>query len=91
MTATRGTLTFAAGGVRHTVSVPVLKDSHDEGTETLTLTLRHAAGAALAGASATGTITNSDLLPRPHGGRGSSTRWCLMSSAISAPQPPRRR
>ena len=38
-TATSGTLTFAAGETDKTVSVPVLDDAHDEGSETLTLVL----------------------------------------------------
>ena len=36
-TATSGTPSFAAGETAKTVSVPVLGDAHDEGTETLTL------------------------------------------------------
>ena len=38
-TATSSTLSFAAGETQKTVSVAVLDDAHDEGTETLTLTL----------------------------------------------------
>ena len=62
-TATSGTLTFAAGETEKTVSVPVLDDAHDEGSETLTLTLSTAAGAYLADGTAIGTITNSDPMP----------------------------
>ena len=39
-TNTTGTLTFAAGETSKTVSVPVLDDEHDEGSETMTLRLR---------------------------------------------------
>ena len=42
----------------------MLDDSHDEGEETLTLTLSNASGGRLTDASATGTIENTDLLPR---------------------------
>ena len=63
-TATSGTLTFAAGETEKTVSVPVLDDAHDEGSETLTLTLTNPSGAYLADGSATGTITNTDHMPQ---------------------------
>ena len=63
-TLTRGTLTFAAGETRKTVSVPVLDDLHDEGRETFTLRLRNAKGAAIEDGEATGTIVNSDEMPR---------------------------
>ena len=62
--AANGTLTFAAGETQKTVSVPVLDDAHDEGSETLTLTLSDASGAALSDAEATGTITNADPLQK---------------------------
>ena len=62
-TATSGTLTFAAGETEKAISVPVLDDGHDEGSETLTLTLSNPSGAYLADGSATGTINNSDPMP----------------------------
>ena len=62
-TATSGTLSFAAGETEKTVSVPVLDDGHDEGSETLTLTLSNPSGAYLADGSATGTINNTDPMP----------------------------
>ena len=62
-TATSGTLTFEAGTVEQTVSVPVLDDASDEGEETFTLTLSNPTGAVLADAEATGTIANSDPMP----------------------------
>ena len=63
-TATSGTLTFAAGETAKTVSVAVLDDAHDEGSETLSLTLSNASGAYLADGTATGTITNTDAIPQ---------------------------
>ena len=65
-TATSDTLTFAPGETAKTVSVAVLDDSHDEGEETFTLTLSNPTGgnAWLADATATGTIVNSDVMPR---------------------------
>ncbi len=65
-TATSGRLTFAPGETAKTVSVPVLGDDHDEGEETLTLTLSNPQGgnAWLKDAVATGTIENSDAMPR---------------------------
>ena len=65
-TSTNGTLTFAAGETLKTVSVPVLDDVHDEGSETLTLRLQSPAPTRvkLAHAEATGTINNTDAMPQ---------------------------
>ena len=63
-TAANGRLTFAAGQTRKTVSVAVLDDAHDEGAETLTLTLSNAAGALIVDDTATGTIKNTDAMPK---------------------------
>ena len=64
-TAQSGTLTFGQLETTKIVSVPVLDDSHDEGSETLTLTLSNASdNVRLGETTATGTITNSDPLPR---------------------------
>ena len=64
--ATSGTLTFAPDETERTVSVPVLNDAHDEGEETFTLTLSNPQGgnARLQDATATGTIENSDTMPK---------------------------
>ena len=59
-----GTLTFRAGESSKTVEVPVLDDSHDEGEETLTLTLSSASGGRVTDGEATGTIENHDPMPR---------------------------
>ena len=63
-TETSGRLSFAAGETAKTVSVPVLDDAHDEGAETLTLTLSNAQGATLDNDTATGTISNTDPMPK---------------------------
>ena len=63
---TSGTLTFTANETSKTVSVPVLDDDHDEPPETLTLTLFAPTPphVRLANAEATGTIGNTDRMPR---------------------------
>ena len=63
-TAASGTLTFARGETEKTVSVMVLDDAHDEGEETLTLTLSSPSGARIGDGTATGTIRNDDPLQR---------------------------
>ena len=63
-TAANGTLTFEAGESSKTVEVAVLDDSHDEGEETMTLRLSNPSEGRLADAEATGTIENTDPLPR---------------------------
>ena len=63
-TATSGTLTFAVGESSKTIPVAVLDDSHDEGEETMSLTLSNPSGASIADATATGTINNTDAMPK---------------------------
>ena len=53
----------------------MLDDAHDEGEETFTLHLSDAVGAELADAEATGTIANSDPMPRAWLGRFGRTAW----------------
>ncbi len=59
-----GTLTFASGESSKTVNVKVLDDSHDEGEETLTLGLSNPSEDQVTDGEATGTIENTDPLPR---------------------------
>ena len=65
-TSTSGTLTFAVGDTSKTVAVPVLDDGIDEGSETMTLRLQSPSPTRvkLADAEATGTINNTDPMPR---------------------------
>ena len=81
-TAANGTLTFAAGETRKTVSVPVLDDAHDEGEETLTLTLSNASGARIADATATGTIGISIGCREPGWGASAAPRRSACSTAF---------
>ena len=62
--AASGTLTFSAGESTKTIEVAVLDDAHDEGEETLTLTLSNASSGRLTDGDATGTIENHDPMPR---------------------------
>ena len=63
-TAKSGTLTFAPLETSKTVSVSVLDDAHDEGSENMTLTLSNPSGAKLGDSAATGTINNTDPMPK---------------------------
>jgi hypothetical protein len=60
-----GTVTFAAGDVTKTITVPVAGDSTAEPVESFTLTLSSPAGAALGTSTAAGTITNDDSAAAP--------------------------
>ena len=62
-TPARGTLTFTPGQTAKTVSVLVLDDVLDEGSETLKLALSNPSGAYIADGEATGTINNFDPIP----------------------------
>ena len=63
-TSTSGTLTIDAGSSSGSIEVGVIDDEHNEGSETFTLTLSNASSGDLTDASATGTITNHDALPK---------------------------
>ena len=62
-TAKSGTLSFAAGDIGKTVSVPIGDDNENEGDETFTVTLSNASGAELGTGVATGTIENRNATP----------------------------
>ena len=59
-----GTLVFYAGELAETVMVTVLDDAHDDDGETLTLRLSNPIEARIEDGEATGTIVNSDPLPK---------------------------
>ncbi len=59
-----GTLTFEPGETVKTVEVRVLPDSHDEGSETMSLALSNAGGAAIDDAEGIGTIFNTGPIPK---------------------------
>ena len=59
-----GAVRFAPGETSKTVEVSVLEDTHDESSETMTLTLSAPHGATIADGVATGTITNTGAIPR---------------------------
>ena len=63
-TSVSGALRFAPGQTAKTVEVAVFDDAHDEGAETLALTLSRPFGTQLSHAQATGTIANTDPMPR---------------------------
>ena len=64
-----GTLSIPAGSRRASIEVPVLDDEIDDDRETLTLTLSDAVGAIIEDGVATGTIRNTDALPKAWLGR----------------------
>ena len=68
-TETEGTLTFAAGETSKEVEVLVRDDAHDEGEETVLLRLSNPVGARIADGEATGTIENTDHMPKAWLGR----------------------
>ena len=81
-TATSGTLTFAAGETSKTVHVPIIDDSHDEGEETFGFRLSNAAGARMGDGQATGTIANTDPMPRAWLSRFGRTASAHVAGAV---------
>ena len=62
--AASGRLTFEPGDTEKTIEVTVLNDAHDEAEETMTLTLSNASGARIEDGTVTGTIENTDPMPK---------------------------
>ena len=59
-TTTSGTLSFSAEQLSHAVSVPIIDDTDDEGTEAFTVSLSNASGASIGTATATVNILDDD-------------------------------
>ena len=59
-----GRLTFSPGDRTKTITVPIVNDSIDEGSETMILRLTNPQGASISDGMATGTINNSDPLQK---------------------------
>ena len=59
-----GTLIFLPDERRKVVKVPIVDDGHDEGRETFTFRLFNARGARIVDGEATGTILNTDKMPK---------------------------
>ena len=83
-TTTTGTLTFAAGVVTQTFTVPIIGDVIYEADETFTVALSGpSSGARLADATATGTITNDEDSPGLNIGDASTTEGSLMAFTVT--------
>ena len=83
-TESSGTLTFAAGETEKTVAVPLLDDAKDEGEETFTFTLSNPSGALIGDGEATGTIANTDPMPKAWLARFGRTVAGQVVDAVSA-------
>ena len=79
-----GMVRFEAGETVKTVNVVVLEDAHDEGEETMALTLSRPFGAEVSDGVATGTIVNTDALPRAWLGRFGRTVAGQVVDAVEA-------
>ena len=82
--AASGMVRFEAGETVKTVNVEVLEDAHDEGEETMTLTLSRPFGATISDGTATGTIANTDAMPRAWLGRFGRTVAGQVLDAVEA-------
>ena len=83
-TADSGTLTFASGESSKTITIALLNDSVDEGSETFYVNLSNASGAQIADGAATGTINNTDAMPKAWISRFGRTVGNQAMDAISA-------
>ena len=79
-----GAVRFEPGATERTVHVRVLEDAHDEGAETMTLALSRPFGAVLADGTATGTIVNTDPMPKAWLARFGRTVATQVVDAVTA-------
>ena len=87
-TAASGTLTFAASETTKTVTVATAGDALDEADETFSLTLSNASSnAAVAGAPATGTITDDDDPPELRVADASAAEGGVVSFEVTLSAP----
>jgi Calx-beta domain len=92
-TATHGTLVIPLGSTSATIDVPIVGELAVEADETFTVTLAHAANAAIARSTAVGTIVNDDYLPaatisgtsQPEGNAGTTSA----TFAVALDRPPK--
>ncbi len=83
-TATVGTLTFPPGVTTQTVEISLIDDAVDEGHETFTLTLSNPDGARIGDGEATGTIINTDEMPKAWTARFGRTVAVHVVDAVEA-------
>ena len=83
-TANSGTLTFAQGESSKTITIAILNDSIDEGSETFFVNLSNASGAVISDSQGEGTINNTDAMPGAWNSRFGRTVASLAMDAISS-------
>ena len=83
-----GQLTFPPGDTVRTISIPTIDDDHHDDGETFSVMLSNASGADIADGTATGTISNQDLLPGNWIGRFGQAVGEQVVQAVRARMPP---
>ncbi len=82
--ALRGRTYIKPGETSTTISIGVVDDAHDEGAETMTLTLSHPSTGRIGDGTATGTIKNDDPLQRAWLARFGRTVGTHVTDAVGA-------
>ena len=83
-TSDSGTLTFSQGESSKTITVTIVNDSIDEGSESFYVNLSNASGGQISDSQAVGTINNTDAIPGAWDSRFSRTVGSQAVEAISA-------